>query len=132
MASKRAQLLFWEWLFIPGVLAAACASYFVIFFSDDSGSNKRDTAVQQMGALRRAILHRQAHNGGEYLKSLDELVEPNDGKQPLIEGGWDALISPWGTPYQFEIVHETNGSDRIVIWTTDGKGQRVELPPSFP
>jgi hypothetical protein len=39
-------------------------------------------------------------------------------EKTYIEGGERALIDPWGKPYQYAIINDSNGEAMPVVWTT--------------
>ena len=71
-------------------------------------------------------IYREWH--GAYPDSLDPLVQPTPAGPPLLEGAGSAITDPWGRRFQFEVTPGPDGRDRIVVWTTDGDGDRIQWP----
>lgn len=88
--------------------------------------NKEETAIQQIAQLEWACKAYMAKNGGTPPPSLDELVTPSGGKQPLLDGGSAALIDPWGKQFQYDPTHEDqDGHPDPVVMTTNAHGGPV-------
>jgi general secretion pathway protein G len=58
----------------------------------------------------------------EYPASIDMLAMPRDGNAPMVRQ--DALIDPWGKPYQFQLPDETTTFEPIVF-TVSPKGLTI-------
>ena len=67
-------------------------------------------AQEGVNNLESAILTYQI-NYKKLPSSLDDLVQPYDGDQPIVRGGAKVLEDPWGHKYQYE----RNGRDVVVI-----------------
>ena len=53
-------------------------------------------------------------------ESLEALLTPPEG-QALLQGGRDALIDPWGRPYQYEVKEIKDGiTFRVFTQSPDG------------
>jgi type II secretory pathway pseudopilin PulG len=94
-------------------------------FDDTGGSSKTDTASQQAGQFRSAILSYYSRHQS-YPESLDDLVVEKNGRQPPIDGGPSALLDPWGNKFQFEIITNRDGYEDVAVWTVTPQGKRIE------
>jgi general secretion pathway protein G len=105
------------------VILAAVAGVYVFGYLEDA---KVDTAKQQIGQLESACKSYMVKNSGNVPQGLIELVQPTDGRQPLVEGGQNALMDPWGKEYQYDgnNVDAYNNPDPIVM-TTNPNGQPI-------
>ena len=77
---------------------------------------KIDTAKAQMGAFEQNCKTYMLRSDGIPPQQLSELVAPSDGSKPLMDGGTDALISPFGNAYDYDPsnVDQFNNPDPIV------------------
>jgi hypothetical protein len=92
---------------------------------------RHDQASLQARTIQRAIWAYHDHTG-KYPESLDQLVTRTEGVPPWLEGGEYAVTDPWGKPFNFEIIPGTDATDRIVVWTTDTEGKRIQWPEREP
>jgi general secretion pathway protein G len=105
------------------VILAAVAGVYVFGYLEDA---KVDTAKQTIGQLESACKSYITKNGGNPPQDLIELVAPTDGRQPLVDGGQNALIDPWGKPYQYDPTNmdQYNNPDPVVM-TTNPQGVAI-------
>ena len=60
---------------------------------------QRETAARGVQTLKEAVLLFQLKNPGQSFTELRQLVE---GGEPILDGGKDVLVDPWGNAYTFE------------------------------
>ena len=57
--------------------------------------------------------------------SLEMLVSPPEGK-PILDGK-DAIVDPWGKPFQFAVKEAKDNQEiRFEVWTIDPDGKRID------
>jgi hypothetical protein len=91
------------------------------------GNQRSDLALLQAQNIAKAILAYR-DGTGKYPDSLDQLLARPDSQPPLLEGGEPAIIDPWGKRFNFEVVTDEKGNERVVVWTTDYRGERTQWP----
>jgi hypothetical protein len=91
------------------------------------GPSMHDQALLQARKVAEAIQYYH-HRTGEYPKTLDQLAMPIGGEQPLPEDWKYAITDPWGKRFNFEVVTDETGNERVVVWTTDSQGERIQWP----
>jgi hypothetical protein len=90
-----------------------------------------DRATLQAQNIQKAALAYYTRTGGVWPPNLKVLVvrDPNTGVGPFLEGKVKAITDPWGAPFQFEVVQDTSGAERYLVWTVspygDGKKKIV-------
>lgn len=84
---------------------------------------KRDTAKLQAFTISNALKAWYIKNDS-FPTSLEMLVNPPDGK-PFLEGGKDAIIDPWGKPFQFR-TKDDNQAVIVEVWTISPNGTRID------
>lgn len=90
---------------------------------------KYDQATIQAKNIQTAAMSYYAKSGGNYPPSLEYLVQANEVvSQPLLEGGASAIIDPWGSPFQFQVMMDAAGAERFVVMTTGPNGQPIQWP----
>lgn len=101
------------------VILASVAGIYVFGFLADA---KIDTAQNQIAMLETQCKAYMAKNGGDPPQSLMDLVAPQNGKSPLIDGGPASLVNPWGGQYMMEISQDFNGNPDPIVYTQTDKG----------
>ena len=61
-------------------------------------------------------------NNGRFPAALKDLVS---GSKPYLEGGEEAIIDPWGNPYQFDLNGPHSDGAKPDIFTVDPDGQTI-------
>lgn len=84
---------------------------------------KRDKAKLQVFTISTALKAWYIRNES-FPNSLEMLVNPPDGK-PFLEGGKDAIIDPWGKPFQF-LTKDDNQEVIVEVWTIAPDGTRID------
>lgn len=99
------------------LLAVGCGSL-------DGSDTKESVAVVKAEQLQQCAKSYQAKHEGGRVDSLDRLVEyADDGEQ--------ALLDPWGRPFQFcYLIDPQSQLERLVIWTVEPKTGRVIAAPA--
>lgn len=119
-----------RYLRIAGVVSAGLLAVLVAVVCADPkglGSAKYDQSLLQAQTIAKAILVYRDRTG-KYPDSLDQLVARPDGQPPFLEGDEYAIIAPWGKRFNFEVVTDEKGNERVVVWTTDHQGERIQWP----
>jgi general secretion pathway protein G len=105
------------------VILAAVAGVYVFGYLEGA---RVDSASTQIGELERACINYTTKNHGIPPESLEVLVTPISGGQPLISGGANALLDPWGKPYQYDPTNvDQYGNPDPLVMTTDPQGNPV-------
>jgi hypothetical protein len=84
---------------------------------------KREKARLQAHQIEMAIKTYMIRENFLEPVTLQELVE---GAKPLLDGGKDAIIDPWGQPFQFGIHTKEKGDLSVDVWTTAPDGARID------
>ena len=63
----------------------------------------RDLAVQSVKTLKNGVTAFKMRYPGKRFTELRQLVEGDDEHPPVIDGGEDVLIDPWGNEYKYEV-----------------------------
>lgn len=101
------------------VILAGGAGVYVFGYLEDA---KIDTARNQITMLENACQSYYAKNQA-FPNTLYDLVQPTDGKSPLVDGGVGALRDPWGKEYQYNASNtNANGDQDPMVMTTSSKG----------
>jgi len=101
------------------VILAAVAGIYVFGYLADA---KVDTAQQTIAMFETQCKAYMAKNGGDPPQTLMELVQPTNGKSPLVDGGPTALINPWGGQYVMEIGQDNYGNPDPIVYTQTDRG----------
>ena len=97
------------------LVAVGCGSF-------DADDTKEAAAVVKAEQLQTCAKSYQTKHDDK-LDSLDALAEYTSGEQ--------ALLDPWGQPFQFRYVVEPESQvERLVIWSVSPKSGRVLAAPS--
>jgi general secretion pathway protein G len=104
------------------VILASVAGIYVFGFLADA---KVDTAQNTIAMMETQCKAYMAKNGGDPPQQLSELVQPTNGKSPLIDGGISALNNPWGGQYMMEIGQDGQGNPDPIVYTQTDKGQTL-------
>src|SRR5438270_13000719 len=84
---------------------------------------KEDTATAQCRVLEQAATAFKIRQG-DYPASLDALTQQApDGSAAAVEP--EALMDPWGRPYQYDPSGGHNGGRKPDVWTTTPNGKQV-------
>jgi general secretion pathway protein G len=106
------------------VILASVGTISVIRYLD---SAKADTATLQMQTLQKQCMAYYTQSGGQWPQSLNDLVNNPSGS--MLEGGMQALIDPWGQPYQYTIrQNPVSGQEEPFISTVTPKGMPISWP----
>jgi Type II secretion system (T2SS), protein G len=101
-----------------GLLVAPLA----IFWLLPAGDSDRVSRVKMdLKTLTKAV-HAFNDSAGKYPVTLDELTNPPDGK-PFVET--DALVDPWGRPYDYDPRGPRNHGKQPDIWTATLDGELI-------
>lgn len=105
------------------VILAGGAGVYVFGYLEDA---KIDTARNNITMLEKQCLAYATKNGGIPPASLSELVAPTNGKSPLIDGGPNALLDPWGQQYQYDASnYNANGDPDPLVYTVTPRGVKL-------
>jgi len=97
------------------VALAGIGGFFLLQQLKDSQKDIASTQVK--GPLTNACQAYSIKHGGQFPGSLQQLRQKDQTGGPWLESD-DALIDPWGQPYQYEAAGGKNGGTRPDIWTT--------------
>ena len=101
------------------VALAGIGGYYYLQRVDEA---KKQVAAQQTKVLTQAVQTYKIDHG-DYPASLEALlVRSDEGKGPWLDSA-DALIDPWGRPYQYDPAGSNNGGLKPDIWSEGPEGQ---------
>jgi len=106
LAARRPGFTLLEVLVVVAILVilAGVAGVAVFGYLDNA---KVDTARTQCDFFEKQCMAYYARNN-QLPNTLIDLVAPQDGSKPLVDGGMSALTDPWGGQYQLENSGNTN------------------------
>ena len=78
------------------VIAAGCSRT----QEQSDPQDMRDLAVQSVKTLKNGVTAFKMRYPGKRFTELRQLVEGDD---PIIDGGKDVLVDPWGNEYKYEV-----------------------------
>ena len=107
------------------VIIASLATFAVVRNLADA---KEKQAKLQMQKIEFACKTYFAESGGNWPQSIEELIQPSDGRQPLLEGGVSAITDPWNKPYQMDLTTDSTGATRVIVTTTNDRGIPMQWP----
>ena len=84
---------------IIGILATGA----VVGIPQLLAGSKVDAAAQNVQTLKNGVTAFQMRYPGKRFTDLKQLVEGDDDHPPIIDGGEDVLIDPWGNEYKYEV-----------------------------
>ncbi len=113
------------WILIFGILGGGVLLVGLCYFGMGAlGDSGIDIAAAQIhGPLAQACEAYRAKLG-EYPQKLEKLLEQNAKGGPFLETP-DALIDPWGNPYQYDSQGPRNNGLKPDIWTVSPNGVEI-------
>lgn len=107
------------------VILAGIASVGVMRYLDNA---KELNAEAQMKNIYSAYMAYNLKSGGDlWPQDPSELVVSPDGGKAYLDGGQQALLSPWGQPYTVQIQEVSSGAKPVVYCQTPG-GMTLQYP----
>lgn len=108
------------------VILASLATFATVSFLRGA---RIDEATIKAQKIQQAAMSFYTKSGGTYPPSLQVLAmaSPEYGP-PLLEGGASAITDPWGQPYQADLIVDSAGAERYVVFTTSPDGQQITWP----
>lgn len=120
-AARRSAFTLLEVLIVVAILVvlAGVSSVYVFRYLEDSkvGAAKAGAATLAKAAQTYEIQF------GQLPESLQQLVQPPDGRKPFVEP--DALNDPWGKPFQYDPAGAHNHALKPDVWTTTPEGVQI-------
>jgi general secretion pathway protein G len=120
-AATRSAFTLLEVLIVVAILVvlAGVSSVYVFRYLEDAkvGRAKADCATLAKAAQAYEIQF------GQLPESLQQLVQTPDGRKPFVEP--DALMDPWGKPYQYDPSGQHNNALRPDVYTVTPEGLQV-------
>jgi general secretion pathway protein G len=125
-STRRAAFTLLEVLVVVAILVILAGAASISVFSYLQGA-KVDAARNTITMLESQCKGYSAKNGGTPPNSLQDLVAPVDGTPPMVEGGLNALLDPWGNQYQYDPsnVDAYGQPDPIVSTLNPQNGQQI-------
>jgi general secretion pathway protein G len=103
------------------VILAGTASVFVFRYLDQA---KDDRARADVKTIETACTAYKLRNG-DYPSSLQVLVTPDDGSaKPYLDSA-EAILDPWGKPYQYDPSGPNHNGLKPDISTTNADGELI-------
>ena len=87
----------------------------MLFTADYGGANKTQPGVTPSPEYSEGNPGLSPQHRRTYPNSLDQLVARSDGRPPLLEGEEYAIIDPWWNRFNFEVVTDETGNERVVV-----------------
>jgi general secretion pathway protein G len=100
------------------VVLAGASSIAVFRYLDESKLNRAKVDVRTIENACKTYKLKY----GDYPTSLDLLVS---GPKPYLEGGQEAILDPWGRPYQYDPSGRNNGGQKPDISTVSPDGDTI-------
>ena len=107
------------------VVLASVASIYVFRYLDDA---KKDQAKLKARAIEKAV---KAYiiKYDNVPQNTQALINPGQGEKPFLEGGMDAVRTPWGGEYTIGSQQRGDSNEiAIVISWQDGDGNAHQIP----
>lgn len=121
-AAARSAFTLLEVLIVVAILVVLAGVSGVTYLSYLEGA-REDTSIAKAHNIEKAAQAYQIKYG-ELPPSLDALTQPlPDGGQPYLDG--EALVDPWGRPFQYDPQGGHNGGRKPDVWTTSPSGKQV-------
>jgi general secretion pathway protein G len=92
-----------------------------------------ENAKRKKAEIQAKVLHDAVKNYyikyDQYPPNLQALVNPAPGERPLLEGGMEALKTPWGGDYQIQAVQRGDSNETVILvqWQ-DADGNTRHFP----
>jgi general secretion pathway protein G len=103
------------------VVLAGVGGYYLLPRVDEA--KEKTAKVQVRGPLTDAVLTYYT-NTGSYPPSLVSVTQPGpNGEKAILEP--DAILSPWGTEYQYDPAGANNGGNKPDIWVQAPSGRII-------
>jgi general secretion pathway protein G len=101
------------------VMLAGLGGYYFIRQLDQS---KRSVAKTQTTTLTHAVENYYIDHSSTYPPALASLLQQDEGGGPYLKTP-DALVDPWGRPYQYDPNGSRNGGRQPDIWAEAPGGE---------
>lgn len=106
------------------VVLASVSSIYVFRYLDDSKKNKAMLQAKNIQTAAKAFML----NSGD-LPTPQLLINPGGGQKPYLEGGNEAIMTPWGGQYSLSQQQRGDSSEvAIVVSWADGDGNQMHFP----
>ncbi len=83
------------------------------------GKANDQVAKNDLKTIASAVTTFQTLNGGRLPDSLDQLIEPDENGQRLID--MDELVDPWGNAYAYDPDYDGTGGFLVISYGADGQ-----------
>jgi general secretion pathway protein G len=106
------------------VVLASVASIYVFRYLDDA---KKDKAKLQAKNIQTAA--KSYYLKYDQVPNAQALINPGQGQKPFLEGGNDAITTPWGGQYQISTANRGDSAEVVfLISWQDGDGNQHNFP----
>ena len=107
------------------VILMSIATVSILRYLDDAKIDKANADMKVIHTACKSYFIR----ANAWPTSLMDIVQPQDGGRPFIDGGAAALQDPWGNQYQYTMhVNPVSGEEEPLIFTTTPNGQQLSWP----
>ena len=66
---------------------------------------------------------------GTWPQTIEVLIQPIEGRPPMLEGGPSAISDPWtGQEFGYQVTSDQYGSQRVVLTATSPDGITIQWP----
>lgn len=120
---RRAAFTLMEMLVVVAIIVAL-AGIGGFFLLGQLFQSQKDIAAIQAKALGEACQRYAIKHNGEFPNQLDDLLVKDGLGGPYLESR-DAMLDPWGHPYQYDKTGPNNNSMRPDIWAVDKEGNKI-------
>jgi prepilin-type N-terminal cleavage/methylation domain-containing protein len=109
------------------VILAGIATVGFMKYMDDA---KINTARMNAQNIHKACKAYYTQNDQNWPADLSVLADPTLGRS-YLDKGQEALMDPWGKPYQMQQVQNANGEEELFIFTQSPQGQTIGWPRAY-
>jgi general secretion pathway protein G len=130
LRQRRVAFTLMEMLVVVAIIVALAAIGGFYLLGALSDSKEGIAEAQVRGALTQACTHYNLKHG-EWPQQLNQLLAKDALGGPYLESA-DALVDPWGHPYQYDAAGTLNNGTKPDIWTVVPNSQPQKKIGNWP
>lgn len=117
---RRSAFTLMEMLVVVAIIVALAGigGFFLLGALKESQRSVAETQVK--GPLTQAVTMYSLKHNNRFPESLQVLLQKDEFGGPYLENA-DAIIDPWGQPYQYDLNGPMNNGTKPDIWAVDPK-----------
>jgi general secretion pathway protein G len=125
--NRRSAFTLMELLLVAGILALLAAFAIPKLFEQAQSANIKicEAAIGQNGPIAKALKNYKwdmgqfpdTDEGLEALYQSKDEADDENYKGPYLEGAFEQLKDPWGSPYEYRFPGDVNGEEMYDLWS---------------